>query len=245
MNHLIALLTLACLLSACTTTIVPPPRNADYYLQEGERLFDQELYEDAIATWEKVRDSYYSAEVAAEAELKIAEAHFLAEHYLEASTAYEAFLKNHPNHPKEADIIFQLGLCYFQQILSIDRDQTATLNAKTTLQTYLARFPDHPKADEARSLFRQCQDRLAAHEIYVGNFYLRTEEFQAAIKRLKPVPATYPSSSQLDKAWYYLGLAYLRSGERQSAADAFNALFESYPSSPLIEKAQKALLKEF
>ena len=92
------------LLPACSPqTVVPPAKNAGVYFQEGEEFYEKGLYQDAIASWEKVRDSYYSPELNTLAELKIAEAHFLGEEYIEAAVAYEAFLKNHPDHPRVAE----------------------------------------------------------------------------------------------------------------------------------------------
>lgn len=245
MIRIITLLALSVVVSACTASVVPPPKNADYYFSEGERLLEKNLYEDAIASWEKVRDSYYSVDLVIKAELKIAEAHFQAEQYLEASVAYENFLKNHPDYENEADVLYKLGLSYYHQILSADRDQSATRNARTTLKNFLSRYPDHPKAENARRLVQKCEQRLAAHEIYVGRFYLRTDEFQAAINRLEPVPKTHPDVPGLDKAWYYLGVAYLRSGQREAAVEAFNRLFEEFPDSPLIDKGQEVVAREF
>ncbi|NIQ96135.1 MAG: outer membrane protein assembly factor BamD, partial [Desulfuromonadales bacterium] len=90
MTRIFALLALSAVVSACAPTVVPPPKNPDYYFSEGERLYEKKLYEDAIASWEKIRDSYYSVDLVIKAELKIAEAHFRAGNYLEAAVAYES-----------------------------------------------------------------------------------------------------------------------------------------------------------
>lgn len=245
MKRCLTLLVATLLVAACTSTVVPPPKKGEYYYNEGERFFDKELYDDAIASWEKVRDSYYSADLTTKAELKIAEAHFLAEHYLEAAIAFESFLKNHPDHPETANVLFSLGQSYFRQFLKADQDQTATHNARTTLRNFLLRFPEHDRIAEAEAMVKQSNNLLAAHDIYVGRFYMRTKQYQAAISRLAPVFELYPDAAQLDSAWYYLGLAYLRSGQSEKAAEAFNALFRNYPESKFVRKGQKVLAKEF
>lgn len=233
------------ILAACTSAIVPPPKSADYYFQEGERLFEKELYQEAITNWEKVRDSFYSPELTALAELKIAEAHFLAGHYLEAAAAYEDFLKQHPDHEQTPQILFQLGMSYFHQMLSPDRDQTATRAARATFENLLKRFPDFARAEEARGLVRQARDRLAAHEVYVGRFYLRTREYRAAVDRLEDAVRRFPEYRRRDELLYYLGLAHLRAGDRQATATAFNTLFQEFPDSKYVPEAQKALAKEY
>lgn len=245
MMRIIALLALSLLASACAQTVEPSAKTSDYHFSEGERLYEKKLYDDAIASWEKVRDSYESLDLVIKAELKIAQAHFEAGDYMEAAVAYESFLKNHPDYENEADILFKLGLSYYRQILSKDRDQTATRNARTTLTNFLKRFPEHEKAARARQIVEKCDQRLAAHEIYVGRFYLRTGEYEAAVKRLEPVPERFSGVPGLDKAWYYLGRAYLRSGERDKASEAFDTLFEKYPDSPYVEKGREIVAEEF
>lgn len=233
------------LVSACASPVAPPPKSADYYLQEGESSFERGRYEDAIANWEKVRDSYYSPELNVLAEMKIAEAYFLSERYLEAATAYEDFLKRHPDHPRTADIMFRLGLSYYNQILTPDRDQTTTRNALSIFNDLNKRFPQFPKQDELQAKIVQCRNHLAEHEIQVGQFYLRTKKYQAAVTRLTQVFSEYPEFDDKDELYFYLGHAYLMLEKRQRAADAFNALFRKYPSSEYILQAQKLVEKSY
>ncbi len=245
MKNLFSALVLLLLASACSSTVVPPPKTADYYLQEGEAFFEEERYDDAIANWEKVRDSYYSPELNILAEMKIAEAYFLSERYVEAATAYEDFLKRHPEHPRTAEIMFQLGLSYYHQMLSPDRDQTTTLNALSTFTDLQKRFPDYPRAHELQEKIAQCQSRLAEHEVIVGNFYLRTKKYQAAANRIRQALDEHPDLANKDEAYYLLGHAYLMLEQRQRAADAFNTLFREYPSSDYVLQAQKLVEKNY
>jgi outer membrane protein assembly factor BamD len=233
------------LLAACAQTVVPPPRSADYYFQEGEGFFDKGLYEEAIASWEKVRDSYYSPELNVLAELKIAEAHFLAGNFLEAATAYEEFLKQHPDHERTAEVLYQLGMSYYNQMLPSDRDQTATRNALATIESLVKRFPKDPRREEVEVLASRCRDRLAEHEVYVGRFYLRTGQYPAAISRLEGVFSLFPNYFHRDEAYFYLGQAYLKNGDRQKAVNTFNTLFKEFPRSEYIIDAQKILEKAY
>jgi outer membrane protein assembly factor BamD len=241
------LLSLACLLLfsvACSSTKDPSTPTAAYYLQEGEKLFEKGLYEEAITMWEKARDSYYSPELNTLAEMKIAEAHFMGKNYVEAAAAYEDFLKQHPDHERTPQILYRLGLSYYEQILSLDRDQTATRNALATFQNFLKRFPNDPNAEEARTYIARCTDRLAEHELYVGRFYLRAGHYEAAVKRLEDVFVHYPDYDGRDRAFFYLGQAYLAAGDPDAAMKAFNSLFEEFPRSEHALKARKLLEKQ-
>jgi outer membrane protein assembly factor BamD len=234
------------LLTACAPkTVVPPAKQASVYFQEGEMFFEKGLYQDAITSWEKVRDSYYSPELNILAELKIAEAHFLAEQYIEAAVAYEAFLKNHPEHPKVADVLYQLGLCHIYQMLDKDQDQTSTKQALMAFETMLQRFPQDRRKEEIQAYIDRCLNQLAANEVVVGRYYLKTKQYQAAINRFEGVFKKYPNYYDRAEAYYLLGQAHLLAGDKVKASDAFNTLFNQFPHSEFIIAAQKFIEKNY
>jgi outer membrane protein assembly factor BamD len=232
-------------LSACSTGRVPPPKSASIYYQEGESFFEKGRYEEAIASWEKVRDSFQSAELTTQAELKIAEAYFLAEQYVEAAVAYEEFLRQHPNHPQTATTLFNLGTSYHRQMLAPDRDQTVTRQALNSFERLLRDFPGDARQAESQELASQLRDHLAAHELYVGRFYVRNKKPKAAINRLTGLLERYPEHSGRDESHFLLGRAYLLQGERELAAANFNTLYQDFPDSRFIAKARKLLDKHF
>jgi len=232
------------LLAACSSkTATPPVQNAAAYFQEGEEFFEKGQYKDAITSWEKVRESYFSPELNTLAELKIADAHFLAEEYVEAAVAYEAFLKKHPNHSRTADVLYQIGLAYTFQILGIDQDQTATTYARNAFQTMQERFPEDSRKLEVQLYIDRCNNLLASSELNIGYFYLRTKVYQASINRIESLLKKYPDYYERDKAYYYLGQAYLLNGEKEKADLAFNTLFNDHAGSEFIADAQKFMKK--
>lgn len=236
---------LICLfLSACGGTKVKPQTSAEKYFREGEGYFESNLYDDAIASWEKVRDTFYSPELSMLAELKIAEAYYISKRYEEAAIAFQDFLKQHPNDSRAATILYRMGLSYYQQILSPDRDQTSTKNALHSFQELARRFPNDPQAQEAGYLAQRCRTRLAEHEVYVGKFYLKRKQYQPAIDRLEGILKTFPDYYYRDEAYFYLGSAYLKTNQQDKAKDIFNQLAEELPGSDYIEDVQELLEKE-
>jgi len=231
------------LLSACSAN-KPPRLSAEKYFQEGESYFENGLYEDAIASWEKVRDSYYSPELNKLAELKIAETYYVSQRYLEASTAYADFLKHHPNDRRTATVMYRLGLSYYQQILSADRDQTNTENALRIFKEFRQRFPENPQTAVIDDLIQRCLNRLAEHEVYVGWFYQRTEKYQAAIKRLEQALEKYPNFPARDEAYFYLGRSYLKIGEKAKGKQNLQQLLDQFPGSEYRDDAQKLLAED-
>lgn len=245
MNRTLLLFVLFVLLSACAGPKVPPVKTASQYFAEGEEFFADEEYEDAIASYEKVSESYQSADLATKAELRIAESRYRHEDYVEAATAFDAFLKRHPGHPETEDILVKTGDSYYQEVLAIDRDQTYTQNALSTYRQLLREYPDTIHRQEAEERIESSLKRLAEREFYIARFYFKTGEYPSAIQRLLDLLSDYPSFGENPETYYILGLAHLRNGDREAGAAALNLLQEKFPKSKFTKKARKALNREF
>jgi len=236
-----ALFFLVCLgtLAACA----PPQKlsteqTAEKYLREGELYLEKGMYEEALQAWQKLRDTFYSPETNILAEMKIAETNYRAKKYPEAAAAYEGFLKSHPNHERVPQMMFDLGMSYYQQILTIDRDQTATRNALVTFTTLRDRFPDFSGSEPLVNLIAVCRNRLAGHEIYVGDFYLRYGYPAAAVGRLEQAVKQYPDYAQIDRAYYLLAKAYVETGNDSLASATLDALSRSHPQSSYLRRTR-------
>jgi len=233
---------LICLfLAACGGTKVKPQESAEKYFQEGERNFQSNLYDEAIASWEKVRDTFYSPELSMLAELKIAEAYYVSKRYEEAAVAFEDFLKQHPNDFRAPTILYRMGLSYYQQILSADRDQTSTENALHSFQELVRRYPDDANAQEAEYMIQRCKTRLVEHEVYVGWFYLMKKRYQPAIKRLEGALKSFPDYYYRDEAYYYLVKAYTQIGRFDEANKYFDKLTKEFPASNYTDDARELI----
>lgn len=243
MKQLLTFIIIGLLLTACSTGKNTQPDSPERYFQEGEEFMEKGLYNEALTSWEKVRDSFFSPELTMLAELKIAETYYQSERFSEAASAYNDFLQQYPGTEKSGSVLYWLGMSYYQQILDIDRDQTATKNALKVFRDLLRRHPDERDEAEISPMIKSCLDRLAAHEIYVGRFYLRSKSYPSAVKRLEAALQQFPDYAHRDEAYFYLLSAYLKLEKRTQAETIFNQLSNDYPSSEFISKAQKKLAK--
>jgi outer membrane protein assembly factor BamD len=149
-------------------------------------------YEGAREAFEKLRDWYPYSEYAKLAELKIADANYRLGNFDEAIFAYEEFESLHPRNEAIPYVIYQTGMCYFEQIDTPDRDQEKARKALDTFARLMRDYPDDPYAVKAQENINFCLRSLALSELKIGLFYYKGGHYKAALRRFKNVLSRYP-----------------------------------------------------
>ena len=173
-------------------------------IQDGVNSFDKGNYQSAIKNFEQLKDWYPFSKYAMLAELKIADAHYRLEQYPEAVQAYEEFEQLHPRNEAIPYVIYQIGRCYYDQVDTVDRDQTPAQKALETFQRLIRQHPGDPYAQKAQSHIQVCYQSLAGHDFYVGMFYYKAERYEAAKQRFMGVLTKYPDTGVQYRALLYL-----------------------------------------
>ena len=174
--------------------------SAEELAEKGMESFEEEDYSDALKAFNTLKERYPYSRYAILAELKVADAHFYRQEYPEAIAAYEDFVQLHPKNEAIPYVKYQIGVCFYEQILSIDRDQTPTRLAILSFERLLKEHSDSAYASEAARKIHDCRKLLAEHELYVGRFYYKSKHYGAALGRFEGVLTGYmdvlPSETQ-------------------------------------------------
>lgn len=181
---------------------------------EGIEAFKKGKYEEATKTFQQIKDRYPYSKFALESELRMADAYFRRSLYLEAFDAYGEFERLHPKNANIPYVIYQRGMCHFNQISTIDRDQSHTLKAKDEFERLLRKYRRSEYAKIARRKIRQCYIKLAEYELYVGNFYFKMKKYGPAIDRYLYLIEHYPDLGQ-----YHIALERLKESKEKLAEE--------------------------
>ncbi|MCG2757391.1 MAG: outer membrane protein assembly factor BamD [Desulfobacteraceae bacterium] len=192
--------------SSCAWLEPKEEKSIQELASSGMDEFKKENYKTAIEYFEKLRDWYPFSKYAILAELKIADSYYKLKDYEEAISAYEEFVNLHPRNEAIAYVIYQTGLCYFEQIDTVDRDQTTAQKALDVFKKLVKQFPENAYANRARVKLKKCLKSLAGHEFYVGLFYYKSKRYKAALSRFEAVLNNYPDVGVQHKALQYLAL---------------------------------------
>jgi len=207
MKRIIALILISLFVfSGCAWFKPKEEKNAQELVSDGMDQFNNGDYKDAIESFEKLKDWYPFSKFVILAELKIADAHYHLKEYDSAVEAYESFENLHPRNEAIPYVIFQTGRCYFEQIDTIDRDQTPAKKALDIFTRLKKQFPNDPYATKAEEHIKECNKSLAGHEFYVGEFYYKSKHYKAALNRFKSVLTNYPDVGIHQQALQYITL---------------------------------------
>lgn len=186
------LVIIACVsFAACTYRDPDIDKPAHELAKNGMDEFEEKDYGKSIVYFQKLRDWYPFSKFAILAELKIADAHYKLRDYDDAIFAYEEFEELHPNNEAIPYVVHQIGNCYFEQLDTIDRDQTPALKAIEAYDRLIKKYPDDPLSKDVLEKIRICHKSLAENQFYIGNFYYRTKHYESALARFQSVAATW------------------------------------------------------
>jgi len=169
----------------------------------GVEALDDKNYIDAIENFSTVKTKYPYSQYAALAEVKIADAYFKQDKFVEAISAYRTFAQRRPNHAEVPYVMFMIGEGYYEQQPSkfflfppsFEKDKGATHDAVRSYRSYLDRFPKHGKNEVAKKKMAECRSELADFELYVARYYLSKERPVSALGRLEFLHRTFEDVS--------------------------------------------------
>lgn len=172
--------------------------------QQAQERMDADDYKDAAVLWQQLKDQYPYSQYGTLAELKLGDALFLQEKYIEALAAYEDFERLHPDNHAVPYAVYQQGMCHYMQMHGVDRDQQPTISTIQTLSRLVEMYPESEYAAAGYARISEAMNNLAGHEFYVGEFYYKRKDYAAAINRFMGLLEHYPDSGYHQRALNYI-----------------------------------------
>lgn len=233
---LISLLTLS--LVACSGKKEEDPAESDKPSQPVETLYNDAMdklnegdFKSATIAFEEVERQYPYSEWAVRSELMAAFAQYRFGKYDQAIGILESFVKEHPSHKDAAYAYYLRGMCYYEQITDVGRDQQITELARDALEEVIKRFPDTTYARDARLKLDLVADHLAGKEMEIGRYYQKQQEYISAINRFRVVAEKFQTTSHVPEALHRLVECYLKLGVTEQANRYAAVLGYNYPNS--------------
>jgi outer membrane protein assembly factor BamD len=256
---LVALLAMCAVgaLAACGGS-APESRGALNYSEDAKRAyekamvaFDEHDWEKARALFKEVKRKYSYARYARLSELRLADIDVASEKLSEAIQGYRSFVHDHRTDPEVPYARFRICKSLFEQISDggfllpplEERDQATSSESYRELSSFVKDYSAGPYTAQVRYMLAVVTGRLVRHELYVAKYYLKRNEFDAAVSRAQYVLRTYQGSGLEAEALVLLGETYLKMHKVAEARAAFKEMLAKYPAAPFSATAKNFLLE--
>ena len=227
------------------TMPAPGSMEPDRYLFEmGNRLIREKNWITAREYYKRLVDTYPGSPHRQDAKLGIGDTYLgegRADSLVLAVNEYREFLQFFPLNPRADYAQSRVCLATSKQMLSPQRDQTATLETIAECDRFLAGYPSSQYRAEVTKIRRDARDRISKWELDVGLQYYRMGLYEGSAGRLRKLLADDPEYARRDAAYFHLGEMLFRAERRAEALPYFDRVVTEFPKSDYAERAAERI----
>jgi outer membrane protein assembly factor BamD len=169
---------------------------------EALKSFQAREWDDAKALFTDIKKLFPYTRYARLAELRLADINFEQEKFADAVSSYREFISAHKNDPEVEYARYRVCKALFKDIDDTiflppqeERDQATAFEAYKEIRSFLRDYPRTRYEKEERYMYEVVVGRLVRHELYVARYYLRADNFPAAVARVDYAVKTYAGST--------------------------------------------------
>jgi outer membrane protein assembly factor BamD len=224
-------------LAACSDDKADPykERPVEELYNEAMDLIDKNEYFKAAKAFEEVQRQHPYSVWATKAELMGSYALYERNKYDDAIVGLDRFIQLHPGNRDTPYAYYLKGLCYYEQIVDVGRDQKMTEQAMKALQEVVDRFPTSQYARDAKLKVDLARDHMAGKEMAIGRYYQKTGDLLAALNRFKAVVEQYQTTTHAAEALHRQVEVYTALGLTEDAKRIAAVLGHNFPGSQWYE----------
>ena len=226
---------------------VKPPDDKESYkmysdaleaMNEGEFFFAAQKFSEAEKVLPVIEHS-------AKALLMSSFCYYTINFHEEAISSLEYFLKKYPADENIQYASYLIALSNYEQILDEKKDIKPLLQTKKIIEEYIKKYPNTDYTLDLKFKLDLIQNQLAAKEIYIAKFYIKTQKWIPAINRLKVVVDDYEETIFIEEALHRLVEVYYNLGLVDEAKKTAKILGYNYNSSKWYENSYALLNKDY
>ena len=182
---------------------------------------------------------------ASKASLMASFAEYSRNAYSTAIFDLERHMKHYPADKNIPYAHYLIAMCYYEQILDEKKDLKPLLKAKEKFEFVMQMYPNTDYATDARFKIDLIINQLAAKEMSIARYYMKTKKWIPALNRLKIVVNQYDKTIFVEEALHRLVEVYYRLGLLEEAKQAAAILGYNYQSGEWYKKSYKVFNKKY
>ncbi len=227
--------------------IINPPNEDEAYqiYQEAVEAVNDREYFFAAQKFSEAETILPEIEQSAKALLMSGFCYYAINFYDEAISSLENYLRKYPADKNVPYASYLIVISNFEQILDEKKDLNPLLKSKKLIQEYVKKYPNSDYALDLKFKLGLIENQLAAKEVYVAKYYIKTQKWIPAINRLKNVVDNYDETIFIEEALHRLVEIYYNLGLLEEAKKTANILGYNYNSSKWYENSYSLLNKDY
>mgnify|MGYP002820525194 CR=1 FL=1 len=229
-------------------TVVQEPSDKEKAIelyQEAVTNMDDGFYFQAAKQFTEAEIILDSIEFSAKASLMSSYCYYLINFYDEAIENLEKFIKKYPADKNIPYAHYLITISYYERILDEEKDITPLLKSKEKINFFLKNYPDTEYALDLKFKLDLINNQLAAKELFVAKYYISTQKWVPAIKRLKLILEKYENTIFIEEALHRLVEIHYHLGWEEESKKYAKILGYNYNSSDWFKQSYKVLNKNY
>jgi len=209
-------------------------------MAKADELFAKHKYAKAALLYDDVSFEKKSASSPV-ALMRLADSYYEMHKFTDARLKYIQMTSSYPDFPDIQSAYYRIGVCYLEESLSPQYDQTETIQSIEAFRVFIDKFPNSPTFSDAVANIHKAQQKLLQKKYYNGFIYYRMKDYSSALMYFSEI-TDLGNQDELDrKSLYYSIKINIAQKDDAAANESWNKLKERYPDS----KEKKKLVRYF
>ncbi|PVX52536.1 Beta-barrel assembly machine subunit BamD [Balneicella halophila] len=223
--------------------------NAEFKLKKAIEYFNSQDYAKTLDLLDDVRPLYRGRTQAPTIEYYYAYSLYEQKRYLDAGNYFNQIVRLYPKSPYVEECLYMKAFCYYKGTPMVLLDQTPTKDAIQAFETYIKRYPNSSRNDDAKEYISKLYDKLVKKSYLNAKSYYDREYYDSAIIALNNSIKEYPESGyreeilfMLLESRYQLAKNSIPSKKRDrynKAKEEYLSFAEEFPDSKYVSKAKR------
>lgn len=237
MKKYIAITAVSLLAFSCNKLHNDAMKSADkeFILNTANEFYAQKKWSKAIALYDRLPNLVAGTEDAPDVVFRSAYANYYDKNYKLAGHQFRNFANTFTRDTRREEAAYMSAICYYEDSVEYNLDQSSTENAINQLQDFLTQYPNSEKAKDINAKIEELSYKLEFKYYEHARQYFRIADYKAAVVAFENLLEDYPSTKlrvkSLDyimKAKYELGMHSIfdLKKERLESAIAFSKQLE-------------------
>ena len=213
--------------------------------EEGLEAFQNNEYFYANKKFSQAELNFKNVDLAAKSAIMSSFALYGINFYEQANDNLVRFLRTYPSDKNVIYAHYLQAIIFFEQISDEKKDLRPLLEAQKKINFFLEKYPDTDYAIDLRFKKDLIENQLAAKELYVAKYYISTQKWVPAIKRLKLILKKYKNTIFIEEALHRLVEIHYHLGLEEESKKYAKILGYNYNSSDWFKQSYKVFNKDY